>query len=95
MCLQEIARAAKIIPALEYASLSSFSVAKYPYPIDAHPILGWLPGLKNVYVAVTHSGATLGPLLGRLVSEEVLGHKQEILEPYRPTRDFGDLSHLY
>ena len=96
MCIvQEIARAAKIVPALEYASLSTFSVAKYPYPVDAHPIVGWLPGKKNVYVAVTHSGATLGPLLGRLVTEEVLGNEQDMLKHYRPDRDFGDLSHLY
>ena len=70
-------------------------MAKYPYPVDAHPILGWLPGFQNVYVAVTHSGATLGPLLGRLVAEEVLGHNQELLGPYRPNRDFSNLSHLY
>ena len=64
--MQEIARAADIIPALQHASLDTFSVAKYPYPKDAQPILGWLPGKEGqVYVAVTHSGATLGPLLGR------------------------------
>ena len=93
--MQEIARAAKIIPALEYASLSTLSVAKYPYPADAHPIVGWLPGQDNVYVAVTHSGATLGPLLGRLVAEEILGSEQDLLQHYRPDRDFSSTAHLY
>ena len=92
--MQEIQRAAKIIPDLYDGALDSFSVAKYPYPIDAHPILGWIKE-KKVYVAVTHSGATLGPLLGRLVSEEVLGREQDILKHYRPDRDFSDRKHLY
>lgn len=93
--MQEIARAAALIPALQNASLGSFSVAKYPYPQDALPIIGWLPGKEGqVYVAVTHSGATLGPLLGRLVSEEILGREQAILRHYRPGRDFSDSSHL-
>lgn len=67
MCdVQEIARAAALVPALQNASLGSFSVAKSPYPQDALPIIGWLPDKEGkVYVAVTHSGATLGPLLGR------------------------------
>lgn len=75
--------------------MGSFSFAKYPYPPDAHPIVGWLPGLQNVYVAVTHSGATLGPYLGKLVAEEVLGERNQVLEHYRPDRDFNNLSHLY
>lgn len=93
--MQVIERAAEICPGLKGAKLGSWSCAKYPYPLDGHPIVGWLPGLENVYVAVTHSGATLGPLLGRLVAAEVLGEPQEMLQHYRPDRDFGDMSHLY
>ena len=96
MMLQVIARAALLVPALTDASLGSVSLAKYPYPADAHPILGWLPGLRNVYVAVTHSGATLGPLIGRLVAEEVAeGKSLNQLKPYRPDRDFSDTSYFY
>ena len=69
-------------------------MAKYPYPADAHPILGWIKE-KKVYVAVTHSGATLGPLLGRLVANEVLGTEEDDLRHYRPDRDFSSQQHLY
>jgi glycine/D-amino acid oxidase-like deaminating enzyme len=94
--VQEVARASALVPALQNASLDSFSVAKYPYPQDALPIVGWLPGKEGkVYVAVTHSGATLGPLLGRLVAEEIMGREQAVLRHYRPGRDFSDSSHLY
>ena len=92
--MQEIGRAAKIIPDLYDGALESFSVAKYPYPADAHPIVGWLNQGK-VYVAVTHSGATLGPLLGRLICEELLGREQSHLKPYRPDRNFSNQQHLY
>ena len=40
--------------------------------------------------AVTHSGMTLGPLVGAMVAEEVAtGVQLGQLAPYRPTRDFG------
>jgi hypothetical protein len=29
-------------------------------PADGQPIVGWLPGANGLYVAVTHSGVTLG-----------------------------------
>ena len=42
------------------------------------------------------SGATLGPIVGKLVAEEILtGTRLPILAPFRPERDFSDLSHLY
>jgi len=41
-------------------------------------------GGDGAYVAVTHSGATLGPLLGRLIAEEITtGVMPRELEPYR------------
>jgi glycine/D-amino acid oxidase-like deaminating enzyme len=58
---------------------------------DGHPIIGFLgPGL---YVAVMHSGATLGPLTGRLAAAEITGtasaEQLEQMRPYRPDRSFG------
>ena len=63
---------------------------------DAHPLLGFLEAAPNVYCSVMHSGATLGPIVGKLAAEEILtGTKLPILAPFRPERDFSDLSHLY
>lgn len=71
-------------------------VSRYPYPVDAMPILGRTQAQPNLYIATMHSGATLGPIVGKLVSEEISqGVQLKDLEPYRPNRDFRDLSHLY
>lgn len=59
-----------------------------PVPGDGLPVVGPLTG--NVTVAFTHSGATLGLLLGELVAAEVAEGEpvSELLRPYRPQR-FG------
>jgi glycine/D-amino acid oxidase-like deaminating enzyme len=49
--------------------------------------MGALPGTPDIHVAVTHSGVTLAPLVGRLTAEEVLGGTRAALfAPYRPER---------
>lgn len=58
-----------------------------PVPQDDHPIVGALPGVKGVYVAVTHSGLTLAPLLAHLLAEEImLKQIPPQLADYRPDR---------
>src|SRR6266540_353 len=56
-------------------------------PTDRLPILGRLPGLDGLYLAVTHSGVTLAPVLGPLVAEEIAtGEQGRLLAPFRPGR---------
>jgi glycine/D-amino acid oxidase-like deaminating enzyme len=56
-------------------------------PADEYPILGFTETFPNIYVAATHSGVTLAPLIGRLASLEILdGVQAQALEPYRPSR---------
>jgi glycine/D-amino acid oxidase-like deaminating enzyme len=39
------------------------------------------------YEAVTHSGVTLGPLIGRVLAREVLtGEVDALIVPFRPDR---------
>ena len=67
-----------------------------PYPVDAHPIVGFTKQWTNLYIAVMHSGATLAPLMGKLIAEEVVNKRDEaVLAPYRLQRDFSDRSHTY
>ena len=41
----------------------------------------------NVYIALTHSGVTLAPLIGELAAIEIVdGVRVESLSPYRPER---------
>lgn len=56
-----------------------------PMPHDGLPVVGYVqPG---VYVVVTHSGITLGPLLSQLAAGEVAENIAcNLLEPYRPSR---------
>ena len=67
--------------------LAEVRVARRSLPIDGHSIVGYLDARSTVYAAVTHSGVTLGPLLGRLVAEEMLlDGASELLSDFRPER---------
>ncbi|HZO89561.1 MAG TPA: FAD-binding oxidoreductase [Chthonomonadaceae bacterium] len=83
-------RAAQALPNLPVEALMGSLAARVcvrPVPADGLPIVGEIPGLKGVYMAVTHSGITLGPLLARLLAEEmVIGRPSPLLAPYRPER---------
>jgi glycine/D-amino acid oxidase-like deaminating enzyme len=46
-----------------------------------------LPWLDGLYLAVSHSGVTLAPVLGRLVAGEVATEAADgLLAPFRPSR---------
>lgn len=82
-----LARVRRLVRYLDGAKLESVHVATRPLPRDGLPIVGWLPQVKGVYVAVTHSGITLGPLLGELVAREI-AHEERVsaLKEFRPDR---------
>ncbi len=44
-----------------------------PKPFDDLPVLGEVPGHRGVYTAVTHSGVTLGPVIGLSLAELIQG----------------------
>jgi glycine/D-amino acid oxidase-like deaminating enzyme len=54
-------------------------------PADRMPAVGHVR--EGCYVVVTHSGITLAPLLGELVSQELIDQRQSTaLERFRPAR---------
>ena len=56
-------------------------------PADGKPAIGPIGGLAGYYVAVTHSGVTLAPFLGQLITEEILsGKERNELAAFRPDR---------
>lgn len=58
-----------------------------PMPADGLPVVGPLPWAQGLYVMTTHSGITLGPLLGDLLAEEIVrGKMPAMLAPYRYER---------
>ena len=60
-----------------------------PMPIDGFPVLGFSPKAPNVYLALTHSGVTLAPLIAQLATMEIVDKARvDQLSDYRPER-FG------
>ncbi len=82
-----LAQAQRFFPALRGARVEQVTVGWRPMPADRLPLVGPLPGLPSLYLAVTHSGVTVAPALGRLVAREVTGGPVEpLLEAFRPGR---------
>ena len=60
-----------------------------PLPLDGHPVLGAAPGRPDVYIAITHSGVSLAPIVGQFAANEIVsGETLPRLDVYRPDRDF-------
>jgi glycine/D-amino acid oxidase-like deaminating enzyme len=69
--------------------LVSVRLAVRPMPADGLPVIGALPGLSGVYLAVMHSGVTLAPVAARFIAAEVVdGVAVAELDGVRPAR-FG------
>ncbi len=75
-----------MLPGLADAEVHTASVGLRPIPPDGLPIVGFLPGLENLYAVVAHSAVHLAPVLGRLAAQVLTGACPDQLEPFRPTR---------
>jgi glycine/D-amino acid oxidase-like deaminating enzyme len=84
---QSLTGAATHLPLLAHSRVEAVRIGVRPMPTDGHPIVGAIPGLTGFYVVVSHSGVTLGPLLGRIAAAEILdGADDPRLAPYRAGR---------
>jgi glycine/D-amino acid oxidase-like deaminating enzyme len=82
-----LAQVMRYLPALAAARVEAARLGVRPMPLDGFPMVGPHPEMPGFYVTVTHSGITLGPVLGPLVAEELLGGRsQPVLAAYRPDR---------
>ncbi|MEV0309718.1 NAD(P)/FAD-dependent oxidoreductase [Nonomuraea fuscirosea] len=83
--LHESAR--NLVPALGDSRITESRVAERPIPADGYPSVGAVPSVPGYYEAVSHSGITLGPIIGRLLATEILdGERAEPLADFRPER---------
>ena len=88
-CAVALARGGEFFPDVLRVGLAAARIGVRPMPADDVSIVGALPGYANAYVVATHSGVTLGPLLGRLIAEEIAtGQPTAQTAPFRPDR-FG------
>jgi glycine/D-amino acid oxidase-like deaminating enzyme len=80
-------RARRTIRGLDDARVVAHQVCVRPLPPDGQSIVGRLPGIPGLYVAVTHSGVTLAAHLSRLIAAELTtGTPPGPLAPYTPAR---------
>lgn len=79
--------ASTYLPGIGSAGIERVSVGQRVVPADSFPVVGFAPKLGGLYVAVTHSGVTLAPALGRLATVEILdGVEANPLTMFRPDR---------
>jgi glycine/D-amino acid oxidase-like deaminating enzyme len=82
-----VARPHAVLPSLGPTPVTAVRVAVRPIPVDGLSCVGGDAALVGYYQAVTHSGVTLGPLIGRLLAREILtGGVDPLLAPFRPDR---------
>lgn len=87
LCGELLDRARRFVPALEGSGTVEARFGRRPVPGDGYSCVGAAPDIPGYYEAVTHSGVTLGPLVGRLLAGEILdGEISPLLAPYRPGR---------
>lgn len=73
-----------------HARIDRLTVGQRARPADGLPAVGFVTGSQRVYLVATHSGITLAPLLGDLVSAEILtGDRSAMLADYAPDRLIG------
>lgn len=84
---QIAADARAVMPMLQDIDIVEVRRGRRPIPKDGRSIVGFAPEVANVYVATTHSGVTLTPLIGTFAAIEIAhGARVEVLAPFRPQR---------
>ena len=83
-----LACASSYLPELAQARAVAVPAGLRPLPVDGFPAIGFTTEVPNVYVALTHSGVTLAPVLSQLAAQEICDGVQAdaVLGPYRPHR---------
>lgn len=67
--------------------LESYHTGPKPIPADGEPVIGQLTGIPGYHVIFSHSGATLGLIVGELLAEEIVtGTANPMLAAFRPGR---------
>ena len=70
----------------QYARVQHVALGLRSLPADGHTVAGH-DASGRVYILATHSGITLGPLLGRLAAQEILHERPAaLLSEFRPQR---------
>ncbi|ETX01180.1 MAG: hypothetical protein ETSY1_08460 [Candidatus Entotheonella factor] len=79
--------AAAIVPALQGVRVQDVRQGRRPIPRDGESIIGFSDTVPNLYLATTHSGVTLAPIIGEFAAMEIVdGATIDLLQPFRLAR---------
>ncbi|RWE73564.1 FAD-binding oxidoreductase [Mesorhizobium sp.] len=79
--------ASKVLEGNPRLILESLHMGPKPIPADGEPVVGQLTGIPGYHVVFSHSGATLGLVVGELLAGEIVsGTPNALLESFRPAR---------
>lgn len=85
-----VQKATGVLENMQSVRVQSATASIRALTADGLPAVGWVPNHENLYMAVTHSGIGLGPLLGELIADEISGSEKYLLDSFRPSRFLGD-----
>jgi glycine/D-amino acid oxidase-like deaminating enzyme len=79
--------AAALLPALQGVQVQEVRQGRRPIPRDGESIIGFSDTVPNLYLATTHSGVTLAPIIGEFAAIEIVdGTQIDLLQPFRLAR---------
>ena len=82
-----LAEASRLLEGNPRLEAARFGIGPKPVPGDGEPVLGRLDEVEGLYVAFTHSGATLGLIAGELLAWEMSrGEAHPLLAGFNPRR---------
>ena len=80
-------RLAKLAPVTQEVRYQTLMLRNRPIPGDGLPMVGPVPRVENLWMALTHSGMTLAPVIANGISDMVLGEfSRTNLAPFLPER---------
>ncbi|WP_279402189.1 hypothetical protein [Arthrobacter sp. JCM 19049] len=79
--------ASKVLAGNPVLTAQSVGAGLKPIPGDGEPVVGSVPPIHGLHTLFTHSGATLGLILGELLAEEIVtGKAHPILRTFHLNR---------
>ncbi|WP_234189159.1 FAD-binding oxidoreductase [Shinella sp. NM-101] len=82
-----MAEASRVMDGNPKLEIASIDIGGKPIPGDGEPVIGALKAIPGYYVAFSHSGATLGLIVGELLAYEIAtGAEHPMLAKFRPER---------
>ena len=82
-----LGEASGLLAAHPRLTAASLGIGPKPVPGDGEPVLGRLGDVGGLFVAFSHSGATLALIAGELLAEQMLtGEQPPLLAPFTAAR---------